>query len=100
MQVKNAASVSEVATNILVLPSIVQGSAIHILKILSHQRLKFLGIMRKLNYSISRNALNQMYMSFILPVVEYASGVWDGCSEQDSHTLQKIQNEAAALLQD
>ena len=59
---------------------------------------KILGIMRKLKYSISRNALNQMYMSFLLSVVEYASVVWDGCSEQDSQTLQKIQNEAARLV--
>ena len=57
---------------------------------------KILGIMRKLKYSISRNALNQMY--FILPVVEYASVVSDGCSEQDSQTFQKIQNEAARLV--
>ena len=35
--------------------------------------------MRKLKYSISRNALNQMYMSFLLPVVENASVEWDGC---------------------
>ena len=54
--------------------------------------------MRKLKYTISRNALNQMYMSFLLPFVEYASVVWDGCSEQDSQTLQKIQNEAARLV--
>ena len=54
--------------------------------------------MCKLEYSISRNALNQMCMSFLLPVVEYASVVWDGCSEQDSQTLQKIQNEAARLV--
>ena len=46
--------------------------------------------MCKLNYSISRNALNKMYMSFLLPVVEYASVLWDGCSELDSQTLQKI----------
>ena len=59
---------------------------------------KILGIMSKLKYSISRNALNQMYMSFLLPLVEYASVVWDGCSEQDSQTLQKIQNEAACLV--
>ena len=39
-----------------------------------------------------------MYMSFLLPVVEYASVVWDGCSEQDSQTLQKIQNEAVRLV--
>ena len=32
-------------------------------------------------------------MSYLLPIVEYALVVWDGCSEQDSQTLQKIQNE-------
>ena len=54
--------------------------------------------MRKLKYPISRNALNQMYMSYLLPVVEYALGVWDGCSERDSQTLQKIQDKAARLV--
>ena len=37
-------------------------------------------------------------MSYLLPVVEYASVVWDGCFERDSQTLQKIQNEAAHLV--
>ena len=54
--------------------------------------------MCKLKYSISRNALNQMYMSYMLPVVEYASVVWDGCSEQDSQTLQKIKMRQPELL--
>ena len=54
--------------------------------------------MRKLKYSISRNALNQMFMSYRLPVVEYASVVLDGCSERDSQTLKKMQNEAARLV--
>ena len=39
-----------------------------------------------------------MYMSYKLPVVEYTSVVWNGCSEEDSQTLQKIQNEAARLV--
>ena len=39
-----------------------------------------------------------MHISFMLPVIEYASIVWDGCSEQDSHTLQKIQKETARLV--
>ena len=34
---------------------------------------RILGIMRKLTYSINRNALNQMYMSYMLPFIEYAS---------------------------
>ena len=54
--------------------------------------------MRKPKYSLNRNALNQMYMSYMLLIVEYASVVWDGCSEQDSVTLQKVQNEAARLV--
>ena len=54
--------------------------------------------MCKLKYSISRNALNQMCMSDLLPAVEYASVVWDGCSEQDSLTLQKIENEEACRV--
>ena len=57
-----------------------------------------MGIMRKLKYSISRYALNQMYISYMLPVIEYASIVWDGYSEQDSQTLPKIHNEAARLV--
>ena len=39
-----------------------------------------------------------MHMSYMLPIVEYASFVWDGCSEQDSVTLQKVQNKAARLV--
>ena len=34
---------------------------------------KVLGIMRKLKFSFSRNALNQIYVSYLLPVLEYAS---------------------------
>ena len=39
-----------------------------------------------------------MYMSYMLLILEYASVVSDGCSEQDSVTLQKVQNEAARLV--
>ena len=39
-----------------------------------------------------------MYMSYMLLIVEYASVVWNGCSEQDTVTLQKVQNEAARLV--
>ena len=74
------------------------GSGIHMLKNFVNSASKILALMRELKYSISRNALNQMYMSYLLPVVEYASVVWDGCSGRDSQTLQNIQNEAARLV--
>lgn len=59
---------------------------------------KIIGIMRKLKYTLSRSALNQIYQSYVLPILEYSSIVWDGCSEYDSNTLEKIQNEAARIV--
>ena len=57
-----------------------------------------LGIMRKLKFSFSRNSLNQIYFSYLLPVLEYASIVWDGCATHNSDTLDKIENEAAPIV--
>ena len=54
--------------------------------------------MCKLKYTLSRNALNQIYLYHLLPIFEYASLVWDGCRKKDSNTLQKIQNEAARIV--
>ena len=56
--------------------------------------------MRKLNYYISRNDLNQLYMSYVLQIIEYASIVWDGCSEQDLQRLQKSKMKQLGLLLD
>ena len=57
-----------------------------------------LGIMKKLKYSFSRQALNQMYISYIRPLLEYSSILWDGCSEQDKAALERLQNEIAPQL--
>lgn len=59
---------------------------------------KTLGIMRKLKYTFSRQALNQMYISYVRPLVEYSSIVWDGCTEQDKNALEILQNEAARIV--
>ena len=59
---------------------------------------KVLGIMRKLKFLLSRSALNQIYFSYLLPTLEYASSVWDGCSVPNAEMLDKIQNEAARIV--
>ena len=59
---------------------------------------KILGIMRKLKYSFSRQALNQVYVSYVRPLLEYSSIVWDGCTEQDKTALERLQNEAARIV--
>ena len=59
---------------------------------------KILGIMRKLKYSLNRQALNQIYMSYVLPILEYSSLVWDNCTDQEAETLEKLQREAARIV--
>ena len=54
--------------------------------------------MRQLKYRFSRQALNQIYVSYIRPLLEYSSNVWDGCSEQDKTALERPQNEAARIV--
>ena len=39
-----------------------------------------------------------MYISYVLPILEYSSIVWDGCTSQESQTLEKLQNEAARIV--
>ena len=46
---------------------------------------KMLGVTRKLKYMFRRQALNQMYISYVRPLLEYSSIVWDGCSEQNQN---------------
>ena len=59
---------------------------------------KIIGIMRKLKYSFSRQALNQIYMSYVLPILEYSSIVWDNCTVYEAEALEKLQNEAARIV--
>ena len=59
---------------------------------------KVVGIMRKLKNTFNTQALNQIYISYVLPILEYSSIVWDGCTSQESQTLEKMQNEAARIV--
>ncbi|MCG7876809.1 MAG: reverse transcriptase family protein [Candidatus Thiodiazotropha endolucinida] len=59
---------------------------------------KVVGIMRKLKFTLNRLALNQIYNSYVLPILEYSSLVWDGCTDQDANALEKLQNEAARIV--
>ena len=39
-----------------------------------------------------------MYVSYVRPLLEYFSIVWDGCSDQDKNALERLQNEAARIV--
>jgi hypothetical protein len=53
--------------------------------------------MRKLKYSLKRETQNQIYISFLRPLLEYVFVVWDGCTNYENETLEKIQHEAARM---
>ena len=57
-----------------------------------------IGVMRKLKFTFSHVALNQIYLSYLLPIIEYSCVVRDGCTVQDINSLQKLQNEAARIV--
>jgi hypothetical protein len=46
----------------------------------------------------SKQALSNIYLTFIRPVLEYACEVWDGCYERDIEKLEKIQLGAARIV--
>ncbi|KAK3082452.1 hypothetical protein FSP39_012409 [Pinctada imbricata] len=59
---------------------------------------KKINVLNKLKYVLSRKSLDKIYNTFILPTLEYASEVWDGCSEGDSYKLEKIHHQAARIV--
>ena len=59
---------------------------------------KVLGLLRLLKFKLNRKTLNQIYISYMRPILEYASVVWDGCTNYEKDKLDKLQYEAARLV--
>ena len=59
---------------------------------------KQISVLRKLKYTINREFLSRIYLTFIRPILEYGSEVWDNLSLQDAERLEKFQIEAARIV--
>jgi hypothetical protein len=59
---------------------------------------KVLGSMRALKFQLKRSTLNQIYISYMRPILEYASIVWDGCAAYEKQSLEQLQYEAARII--
>ena len=59
---------------------------------------KQLTVLRKLKFRLKREYLEKIYFTFIRPILEYASEVWDNCGQINSDRLEKIQIEAARIV--
>ena len=55
-------------------------------------------LLSKLKNFIDRKTLEIMYTSFIRPSIEYASIIWNNCSETDGERLESIQKRAARII--
>lgn len=59
---------------------------------------KQIAVLRKLKFQVSRGFLENIYLVFIRPLLEYSCEVWDNCSVTDSNRLEKIQLEAGRIV--
>ena len=51
-----------------------------------------------MKFTVKRNTLNQFYISFLRPILEYSSVVWDNCSTYEKDRLERMQLEAARIV--
>ena len=68
----------------------------HILKI--HQKAsKKLNLLKPLKYKLNRYTMEVLFKSLVRSFLEYADGVWDGCSESDSNLFESLQIQGARV---
>ena len=54
--------------------------------------------MRMLKYDIDRNSLTKFYISYIRPILEYGSIIWDNLNKNEADLLESIQLDAARII--
>ena len=54
--------------------------------------------MQKLKYKLDRRTLENIYFTFVRPKLEYASIIWDDCTEGNKLKLENVQLGFAELL--
>jgi hypothetical protein len=59
---------------------------------------KQVNVLRKLKFTLSKQTLSNLNLTFIRPTLEYACEVWDGCFEREVAKLEKVQLESARIV--
>jgi hypothetical protein len=59
---------------------------------------KQLNVLRQLKCKLDREYLERIYLTFILPILEYSCEVWDNCGQMNADGLEKINLEAARII--
>ena len=56
-----------------------------------------INIMRRLKFKLDSKSLEQIYLVFIRPLLEYGDIIWNNCLQSQKQELEKIQIEAARI---
>ena len=84
-------------TNILVLLSVLMENNLNINNVVVKVS-RQIAVLRKIKYMVSRNFLENIYMTFIWPLLEYPCEVWDSCTVTDADRLEQLQLEAVRIV--
>ena len=57
-----------------------------------------LNLMRALKFKINRKALENIYIAFIRPLLEYSDSEWENCTNESKKQLDLIHHEAARII--
>ena len=57
-----------------------------------------LSILRKFKFILNRQTLEQLYFSFVRPILEYADVIWDNSTLLLVHKIESVQIEAARIV--
>jgi hypothetical protein len=55
-------------------------------------------MLRKFKIKLNRENLENIYFTYIRPLLEYAFELWDGCTILDLNKIEQIQHEAARIV--
>ena len=54
--------------------------------------------MRMLKFKLKGQSLNQIYVSYLCPIIEYASIIRDSCTNYEKESVDKFQYEALRVV--
>ena len=57
-----------------------------------------LGVLQCLKFSLSCDCLSHLYKTMILPIMDNGDMIYDNCNENNSHSLELVQNNAARMV--
>ena len=70
-------------------------SHIQVIRKIVSQRL---GILQSLKFALSRKSLEHIYLTMILPILDYGDIIYDNCSAKDSKSLDVLHTRAARIV--